>query len=241
MKRGHIRFSFSQKCLREIGITYGSIFGKGFSSNFSIPKIYSLWVNICRRNVWGLPLNSETAFLFLNSSVVWFVISAVLMKVLRLKSLVLVLIIAPFVICSTLRDVAGMPELIGFYGTSILYGALGIVGGILYMEYAKAKAYFKRASKTSFIARSAIALSSLYLLSYFAQSIILNNPMVQFALNWIEGGDEATKLLNHVSIDGVYYASGGIVAGISVLAINKYLEYRSNITNVGIENFSDNQ
>jgi len=148
-------------------------------------------------------LPDDAIFLLLNASVVWFVISAALMKVLRLKSLVLVLIIAPFVIGSTFRHVAGMPELIGFYGTSILYGALGIVGGILYMEYAKAKAYLKRASKTSFIARGAIALSSLYLLSYFAQSIILNNPMVQFAFNWIEGGDEATELLNHVSIDGV--------------------------------------
>jgi len=163
------------------------------------------------------------------------------MKVLRLKSLVLVLIIAPFVIGSTFRDVAGMPELIGFYGTSILYGALGIVGGILYMEYAKAKAYFKRASKTSFFARGAIALSSLYLLSYFAQSIILNIPMVQFALNWIEGGDEAKDLLNHVSIDGVYYASGGIIVGISILAFNKYLEYRSNTDNVGTEISSENQ
>jgi len=65
--------------------------------------------------------------------------------------------------------------------------------------------------------------------------------MVQFAMNWIEGGDEATELLNHVRIDGVYYASGGIFVGISIIAINKYLEYRSNITNVGIENFSDNQ
>jgi len=182
----------------------------------------------------------EAVFLLLNSSVVWFVISAVLMKVLRLKSLVLVLIIAPFVIGSTFRDVAGMPELIGFYGTSILYGALGIMGGILYTEYAKANAYFKRASKTSFLARGAIALSSLYLLSYFAQSIILRNPMVQFALNWIDGGDEAVEFLNHVSNDGVYYASGGIITGISILVINKYIEYRSNTNNVGTEISSEN-
>ena len=70
----------------------------------------------------------------------------------------------------------------------MLYGSIGIIGGILYVEYAKAKAYFQRASKTSFLARGAIALSSVYLLSYFAQRIILGNPMVEYALSWIDGG-----------------------------------------------------
>ena len=166
-------------------------------------------------------------FLFLNASVVWFVVAAVLMKLCRLKSLVLVLIIAPFVVGPTLRSVAGMPQLIGFYGTSILYGAVGIVGGILYIEYAKAKAYFQRASKTSFIARGMIALSSLYLLSFFAQKIIVQNPMVEFALSWIDGGDQATELLAIVDYDGAYSAGACILGGIGVLAFNKYREHRS--------------
>ena len=166
-------------------------------------------------------------FLFLNASIVWFVVSALLMKLCRLKSLVLVLIIAPFVIGSTFRDVAGMPQLIGFYGTSILYGSLGVVGGILYVEYAKAKAYFKRASKTVFVARGAIALSSIYLLSYFAQKIILNNPVVSLALRWVDGGEQAKELLHHVNYDGAFYAGGGIIVGVGALAINKYLQFRS--------------
>ena len=169
----------------------------------------------------------NTLFLFLNASVVWFVVSAALMKLCRLKSLVLVLIIAPFVVGSTFRHIAGMPQLIGFYGTSMLYGSLGIIGGILYIEYAKAKAYFKRASKTSFLARGTIALSSVYLLSYFAQRIILNNPVVEFALSWMDGGEQATELFNHVNYDGAFYAGAGIVAGGSTLAFNKYLEFRS--------------
>lgn len=166
-------------------------------------------------------------FLFLNASVVWFVVAAVLMKLFRLKSLVLVLIIAPFVVGSTFQSVAGMPQLIGFYGTSILYGAVGIVGGILYIEYAKAKAYLQRASKTSFLARGMIALSSLYLLSFFAQKIIVQNPMVELALRWIDGGEQARELLSIVDYEGAYTAGTCIVGGIGVLLFNKYRELRA--------------
>lgn len=169
----------------------------------------------------------HTLFLFLNATVVWFVVSALLMKFCRLKSLVLVLIIAPFVVGSTFRDIAGMPQLIGFYGTSMLYGSLGIVGGILYVEYAKAKVYFKRASKTSFLARGSIAISSVYLLSYFAQKIILSNPIVEFALGWIDGGDQATQVLARFNYDGAFYAGAGIVVGVGTLAVSKYLQIRS--------------
>lgn len=166
-------------------------------------------------------------FLFLNASVVWFVVAAVMMKLLRLKSLVLVLIIAPFVIGSTFRYVAGMPQLIGFYGTSVLYGAIGIIGGVLYIEYAKARAYFQRASKTSFVARGMVALSSVYLLSFFAQKIIVQNPMVEFALSWIDGGERAKELLAIADYDGAYTAGACIVAGIGILAFNKYREARA--------------
>ena len=172
-------------------------------------------------------MHEHFLFLLLNASIVWFVVSALLMKFCRLKSLVLVLIITPFVVGSTFRDVAGMPQLIGFYGTSILYGCLGIIGGILYVEYVKAKAYFKRASKTAFVARGAIALSSIYLLSYFAQKIILNNPVVNLALRWMDGGEQAKELLHHVNYDGAFYAGAGIIAGVGALAINKYLQFRS--------------
>ena len=170
--------------------------------------------------------NQGTLFLLLNASVVWFVMAAVLMKLCRLKSLVLVIIIAPFVIGSSFRHIAGMPQLIGFYGTSILYGSLGIVLGILYVDYARVKARFQKVSKASFVARGAIALSSMYLLSFFGQKIIVNNPMVQFALSWIDGGEKATELLSQVDYDGALTAGAGIVGGFSILAFNRYLEYR---------------
>jgi len=73
-------------------------------------------------------------FLLLNASVVWFVIAIALMKLFRLKALVIVLTITPFIIGSTFRNSAGVPELVGFYGTSILYGSFGLITGIVYMS-----------------------------------------------------------------------------------------------------------
>ena len=166
-------------------------------------------------------------FLFLNASIVWFVVAAVMMKLCRLKSLVLVLIIAPFVIGSTFRHIAGMPQLMGFYGTSILYGAVGIIGGMLYVEYARAKAYFQKASKLAFLARGMIALSSLYMLSFFAQKIILQNPMVEFALSWIDGGERAKQLLSIADYNGAYLAGAGILSGFGLLAFSAYRSRQS--------------
>ena len=70
---------------------------------------------------------SDTFFLFLNASILWGVVASLLTWLLRFKTLVLVLLLAPLVIGSTFRQIAGMPELIGFYGTSLLYGAPGII------------------------------------------------------------------------------------------------------------------
>jgi len=50
---------------------------------------------------------------------------------------------------------------------------------------------------------------------------------VEFALSWMDGGEQATELLNHVNYDGAFYAGAGIVAGGGILAFNKYLEFRS--------------
>ena len=172
-------------------------------------------------------LESNFWFLFLNSTVVWFVIAAVLMKSLRLKALTIVIIIAPFIIGSTFRKVAGVPELVGFYGTSILYGIIGLIGGIIYMEYEKAKRRFQKASKIGFLARGGITLSSFYLISYFVQKIIFGNPTVQFALNWIKGGQQAKDILNQLNHSGAMIAGGTIVLSFGVLGAQQYLQYQS--------------
>ena len=161
-------------------------------------------------------------FLFLNASILWGVVAGLLTRFLRFKTLVLVLLLAPLVIGSTFRHVAGMPELIGFYGTSLLYGAPGIVAGMLYADYQRTKAYFSRVSKTSFMARGGIGLSSVYLLGYFGQKIIFENPMVELVLGNIKGGDRAKEIVSQVDYDGALTAGGFIMACTGVLAFNTY-------------------
>lgn len=170
---------------------------------------------------------SNTVFLFINASIVWAVIAGGLMWLCRSKLLVLAILLAPYVIGSTFQHIAGMPQLIGFYGTSMLYGALGIVFGILYADYQRTVRYFQRASKTSFLARGGIALSSMYLVSYFGQKIIFNNPMVEFALGYIDGGRRAKEIASQVDYDGAVTAGVCILGSFGVLAFNKFREQKA--------------
>lgn len=170
---------------------------------------------------------SDAFFLLINASLLWAAIAGLLTWLLRFKTLTLVLLLAPFVIGSTFRNIAGMPELIDFYGTSLMYGAPGIILGMLYADYQRTKAYFARVSKTSFLARGGIGLSSVYLLGYFGQKIIFDNPMVEFALGYIKGGDRAKELATQVDYDGALTAIGVIVACAGVLAFNTYRAHRT--------------
>lgn len=169
---------------------------------------------------------NENFLLLINASILWGVLAGLLTWLLRFKTLVLVLLLAPLVIGSTFRHIAGMPELIGFYGTALLYGAPGIVAGMLYADYQRTKAYLAKVSKTSFIARGGIGLSSVYLLGYFGQKIIFENPMVEFALGYIKGGDRAKEIASQVDYSGALTAGGTILACVSVLAINTYRSNR---------------
>jgi hypothetical protein len=87
-------------------------------------------------------------FLLLNASVVWAVVAGLLTWALRSKLLVLVVLIAPYIIGSSFRHVAGMPELVGMYSTSLIYGAPGLIFGMLYADYQRVKLYFARTSKS---------------------------------------------------------------------------------------------
>lgn len=169
---------------------------------------------------------SELFFFVINASILWGVVAGVLTWLLRFKTLILVLFLAPLVIGSTFRNIAGMPELIGFYGSSLLYGLPGIFAGMLYADYQRTKAYFAKVSKTSFIARGGIGLSSVYLLGYFGQKIIFDNPMVEFALGYIKGGDRAKQIAQQVDYDGALSAGGVIITCAGVIAFNTYREQR---------------
>ena len=166
-------------------------------------------------------------FLLLNASIVWAVLGGLLMWLLRMKALVALILLAPFVIGSSFRHVAGMPELIGLYGTSLLYGAPGLVLGVLYADYQRAKAYFSRVSKSSFLARGGIALSSVYIIGFYGQKIIFENPMVQFLLGFSGEGRRVQELVSQLDSDGVIQAGACIALCFGVLAFNRMRESRA--------------
>lgn len=166
-------------------------------------------------------LDSNTGFLLL-----WAVVAAGLTWLFRSKAFVVIILLTPFIVASTFRHVAGMAELISFYGTSLIYGSPGIILGALYVDYQRTKAYFKRVSKTSFLARGGIGLSSIYILTYFSQQIIFSNPMVDFALGFIKGGDKAKELVSQADYNGVIKAGATIAVCFGVLAFNAYRENR---------------
>ena len=165
-------------------------------------------------------------FLLLNASVVWAVVAGLLTWALRSKLLVLVLMLAPYIIGSSFRSTPGMPELIGMYSTSLMYGSPGIIFGMLYADYQRVKRYLTRVSKSSFLARGGIALSSVYLLGYFGQRIIFENPAVQFFLGFIDGGRRAQELVSSVDYDGAVTSGVVIAASFAVLAFNGWREQR---------------
>jgi hypothetical protein len=166
-------------------------------------------------------------FLLLNASVVWAVIAGLLTWVLRSKLLVLVVLIAPYIIGSSFRHVAGMPELGGMYSTSLIYGAPGLIFGMLYADYQRVKLYFARTSKLAFLARGGIALSSVYLLGYFGQQIIFENPAVQFFLGFVDGGRRAQELVSQVDVSGAMTSGAVILASFGILGFERWREERA--------------
>lgn len=166
-------------------------------------------------------------FLLLNASVVWAVIAGILTWLMRSKLFVLVLLLAPYIIGSAFRDMPGMQSLLGAYSTSLIYGAPGFIFGMLYADYQRVKAYLARSSKLAFIARGGIALSSVYLLGYFGQQIIFENPAVQFFLGFINGGDRAQELVSQVDQGGAITSVVVIAGSFGLLGVTRYLEHRT--------------
>lgn len=166
-------------------------------------------------------------FLLLNASVVWAVIAGLLTWLFRSKLFVLVVLIAPYIIGSAFRDTPGMQELLGMYSTSLIYGAPGIIFGALYADYQRLKQVLARASKLAFLARGGIALSSVYLLGFFGQKIIFENPAVKFILGFIEGGQRAQELVSQVDEDGAITSAVVICGSFALLGISRLMDHRA--------------
>jgi len=170
--------------------------------------------------------DTDVIFLLVNASVLWGVITAALTWLLRSKLFVLVILVAPVVVATTFVKVPGVTDALGWYVTSLAYGIPGIVIGVLYADYVRTKAYFQRISKSSFLARGAIALSSTYLLSHLGQQILFSNPTVVFLLDFVDGGGRLKELASMTDNNGAYKAGGVIAASFGLLGFNQFREHR---------------
>lgn len=168
-------------------------------------------------------------FLVLNASVVWAVVGGGLMWFVRMKSLVALILIAPFIIAPAFAHLGGVGEALSFYSTSLLYGLPGLIVGVLYADYQRVKQYFARSSKLAFLARGGMALSAVYIVGYFGQRIIMDNPMVQFVLGFVNGGDRVQELVDKLDSQGVVQAAICFAGSVSLLAFSRYREERSKI------------
>jgi hypothetical protein len=166
-------------------------------------------------------------FLLINASVVWAVIAGLLTWLMRSKLFVLVVMLAPYIIGSAFRETAGMQDLLGMYSTSLIYGAPGIIFGMLYADYQRVKQYFAKTSKLAFLARGGIALSSVYLLGYFGQKILFENPAVKFFLGFIDGGNRAQELISQVDQDGALTSAVVIAGSFGILGITRFIDHRA--------------
>jgi len=171
-------------------------------------------------------------FLLLNASVVWAVVAGLLTWVMRSKLFVLVVMIAPYIIGSAFRETPGMQGLMGMYSTSLIYGAPGIIFGMLYADYQRVKQYLARTSKLAFLARGGIALSSVYLLGYFGQKILFENPAVKFFLGFVDGGARAQELISQVDQSGAMTSAVVIAGSFGLLGVTRFIEHRAALKEV---------
>ena len=161
-------------------------------------------------------------FLLLNASVVWSVIAGLLVWLLRSKTLLLVVLVAPVVIAYSFQEVAGVPELMEAYITSLLYGFPGVVIGTLYADYRRTMALLAKISALSMLGRAGVTFSSLYLLSYYGHKIIFDNPLVATMLSFMEGGNMVKSWVSHIDETNAMTAYIGIALSIGLILFGKY-------------------
>ena len=182
--------------------------------NFSLPDFGNMDIfNFTKR----------TLFLIFNASIIWTVLSYVLLRILRLKVVTLILIFAPFLFTDAIENNADLSEIMGFYTVSLIYGGVGIIVGFIIGEYHKARAYFRKGSKAGFAARGAMSLSGVYLLTSYGKQILFENAMVTSAMSFLGLGD-ANELAS-IDPEGMSFASTVFFSGLGISLIDKYKKH----------------
>jgi len=161
-------------------------------------------------------------FLLLNASVVWAVIAGIMVWLLRSKTLMLVVLIAPIVIAHSFQEIAGVAKLVEAYIMSLAYGCPGVIIGTLYADYRRIMTLLAKMSALSMLGRAGVTFSLLYLLSYYGHRIIFDNPLVATMLNFIEGGNTVKSWVSQIDEANITTAYIGIALSIGLILFGKY-------------------
>ncbi|MFQ3247166.1 MAG: hypothetical protein ACI9SP_003821 [Arenicella sp.] len=175
---------------------------------------------------------NDLVFLIVNASIVCFIASFVLLKVLRSKVLILCLVFSPFVLIPFFDG--AMQELIFGYVFVLQYGGLGIVLAVLLFELDKITRARRLRYLTSSIAKMTITVSSFYVFVFIAKNMVGQNETVNTSLNYasafgiLEQKDLATVeyLGSFFHVTGVVICVLIILSSLGLIVFNKYRAFR---------------
>ena len=172
-------------------------------------------------NIHFFEFNKNTLFIVLNASIIWAVLSYLLLRLTKLKTITLILIFLPLLSINIIDGFPVLAEFMGLYSVSIIYGGLlGILIGMSIGEYHNIRAFYNQASKIGFFARSATSLSGVYLLGTYGKSVLFDNPVVTSTMSFLGLGDPTD--LAQIDQEGLNLATTVFVSGVGVSLFEKY-------------------
>ncbi len=164
----------------------------------------------------------SSLFLLLNASIVCGVVAGLFVWFFRSKMLLLVTLVAPIVMSYSFRHIILVQQLTEAYITCLLYGAFGIVIGVMYADYKRSLMLLKRLPVVAALGRVSLICSCLYLLAFYGYQILLENPLVSFVLSFSKEGSMLKTGVSYLSGGETSYAYIGMVVSIGLIAFGKY-------------------
>ncbi len=175
---------------------------------------------------------SDLVFLIINACVMCFIASYCILKVFRSKVLLICLVVSPFILIPILDG--SFKELLIGYLFVLQYGCLGIAFGILLFEIDQIKRARKLRFFTSFLAKIAMIIPSIYVFSYMAKVLIASSQTIESSLEMAStfGLVDSSELNLIAYLSSYFHFTGAVIAiliillCLSVLIFNKYRAFK---------------
>lgn len=175
---------------------------------------------------------NDVLFLIVNASIVCFIASFVLLKVLRSKVLIICFVFSPFVLIPFFDG--GMQEYIWGYVFVLQYGGLGVVLAVLLFELDKITRARKLRYLSSSLAKMMIAIAGFYLFVFIAKKMLSTNETVNTSLDYASafGLLEQQDLALADYFGSFFHATGATICALliafclSLIIFNKFKAFK---------------